>query len=124
MPIGSIRVYPDVQFIGTDMVNDVSVYHVQLQLQLISQRKIDWDRSKRLLNGSLLVLTPDNFETVYFAVVSVRKCEDLDHGKLGISWEGAYPKWNPDEKFLMIESEVYFEAYRYVFLVFKEICIY
>jgi len=122
-----------VQLIRTEIIKTASVCFVQLRLDLLSPKKIDWEKSKRLLNGSLLVLTADFFQTVYFAVVSFRNCKNsnfkgfnsqnsdtplLENGTLGITWEGHSPNMNSVEKFLMIESEVFFEAYRQVFPVF------
>lgn len=112
MPIGNIRIYPNVQIVEVGMLRDCSVYYVKLDLKFLSQKKMNWERSKRLLNGNLLVLTSDNFRTVYFATVADRNITKLEKGKLGITWEGAQPPWNKDEEFLMIESEGFFEAYR------------
>ena len=39
--------------------------------------------------------------------------KDLERGVLGITWEGIQPDFTQEEEFLMIECEVYFEAYRY-----------
>jgi len=72
--------------------------------------KIKWEKSKRLLNGSLLVFTHDNFKSAYFGIVARRDIPQLKQGILGITWEGDPPDF--DKTFLMVECEVYFEAYR------------
>jgi len=112
LPIGEIRIYPDVQIVNAELIRDECVYKVQLPEE--TYKRIKWDKSKRLLTGSLLAFTqasPDFFRETYFAIVASRKVEDLSKGLLSLTWEGRQPTWDKDEKYLMVECEVYFESY-------------
>lgn len=83
-----------------------------IQLHPDNYKKVKWDKSKRLLSGSLLVFTKDDFVNSYFATVYQRNENELKAGKLAISWEGEIPEFDKQAEFLMVECEVYFEAYR------------
>ena len=75
-------------------------------------KRVNWQKSKRLINGSLVLLTPNNFSNIYFATVACRDERQLSQGIVGIIWEGDRPS-SYANNFLMIECEVYFESYRY-----------
>lgn len=76
-------------------------------------KRVKWETSKRFLTGSLLLLTPDRFENIYFATVGRRDERKLPHGLIDIIWEGTRrPDTYNNVTFLMIECEVYFESYR------------
>ncbi|XP_021964846.2 NFX1-type zinc finger-containing protein 1-like [Folsomia candida] len=113
MPLGSIRIYNNVQILGSELLRGVT--HFWLRLPEKFTRKVKWDRSKRLLPGSLLVLTKDAFKTGSFGVVGIRDADKLKKsGELSFIPEGDPPSYNDTDNFMLIESEVYFEAYRYV----------
>jgi hypothetical protein len=60
------------------MVCKDSLEH-RLQFQLTNQlKRVRWQSSKRLLFGSLLCLSVDDFETCFFAVVTNRDTKDLE----------------------------------------------
>lgn len=77
-----------------------------------------WEHSKRLLFGSLLCLSPDNFKNiVLFATVSDRKPEELKKGFVSLQFEqGADLQYILDPKavFVMVESNAFFEASRHI----------
>jgi hypothetical protein len=108
MPIGSVRIYPGVNVKNVELIGDALIYKIQLADS--DYGRIRWEKSKRLLNGSLLVFTPDNFKTAFFGIVAQRDVQQLKEGILGIKWEGDVPDLN--KPFLMVECEVYFGAYR------------
>lgn len=111
MPLGSIRIYNNVQILGSELLRGVT--HFWLRLPEKFTRKVKWDRSKRLLPGSLLVLTKDAFKTGSFGVVGIRDADKLKKsGELSFIPEGDPPSYNDTDNFMLIESEVYFEAYR------------
>ena len=83
-----------------------------MQFSTANVKKVRWDKSKRLLNGTLVLLTSDNFKTIYFATVAQRDERLLQKGIVGISWEGKRPPSYVGVKFLIVECEVYFESYR------------
>lgn len=115
MPFGTVRLYQKIRIRNVELVRDTVMYTLQLQEE--DYARVKWERSKRLLNGSLLLFTSDNFKSAYFGIIARRDPEELtSKGIFGISWEGTtkpdFSKKN--EEFLMFESECFFEAYRSV----------
>ncbi|PIK63035.1 putative NFX1-type zinc finger-containing protein 1-like [Apostichopus japonicus] len=85
--------------------------------------RVNWERARRLLFGSLVCLSSDNFETVHFATVANRKTEDLQRGLIFLKFHGAIetPQTLFAKPFTMVESSAYFEAYRHVLKRIQEI---
>jgi len=113
MPFGTVRLYQKIRITNVELVRDTIMYTLQLQPE--DYARVKWDRSRRLLNGSLLLFTSDNFTSAYFGIIARREPEELKtKGIFGITWEGVnkpdFSKKN--EEFLMFESECFFEAYR------------
>ncbi|OWF35965.1 NFX1-type zinc finger-containing protein 1 [Mizuhopecten yessoensis] len=86
------------------------------QVTLDSQhaQKINWKSSKRLLHGSLLCFSADNFHTMEFAVV-----ESPDRQMLAVSYifPAIFPTFTEiqlNTKYTMVESSAFFESYRHV----------
>ncbi|XP_072169617.1 NFX1-type zinc finger-containing protein 1-like [Diadema setosum] len=77
---------------------------------------IRWQASKRLIFGSLVILTPDDFKTMIFGTVANRSPEDLRRGFVEIKLERdeEIVEIFSDKTFVMAESSAYFEAYRHV----------
>lgn len=75
-----------------------------------------------MVNGSLVCLSPDDFETFFFATVAgQRDPEKLAKGEFQIKLEidsSAMPEITPFMNYVMVESQVYFEVYivYYIFL--------
>lgn len=86
---------------------------------------VRWQNSKRLLYGSLVCMSRDNFETLLFATVSDRDPEELKKGIVHLSFnERSRPtlaEVQPSDSFLMVETTAYFEAYRHVLEGLQEI---
>ena len=60
------------------MVCKDSLEH-RVQFEMSHQlKRVRWQSSKRLLYGSLVCLTMDDFETLFFAVVTNRDAKDLE----------------------------------------------
>ena len=72
---------------------------------------------KRLLHGSLLVLTVDQFETILLATVL---SFDQRVGQLTVQFEGEMRPSN-EQTFLMVETRTFFAAYRHVLLALQNI---
>lgn len=92
---------------------DAVVYNAQLSPD--GYKRVRWDKSKRLLPGSMLVFTgtKDFFRTAYFATVANRDVEELKKGVVSFVWEGdTSPAWDTAVEYLMVECEVYFESFR------------
>lgn len=87
-------------------------------------RGFPWEYSKKLIFGSLLCFTRDNFETVIFGTVADRTPRGLNQGYLDVRFPDnrelhEYTKYY--KYFKMIECPSFFEAYRHVMDCFKEI---
>ena len=77
----------------------------------------NWAHSKRLIFGSFLCLSKDNFETMLFATVANRDPKDLEKGKLDIRFieeQNIFDIEKRQQEYQMVESPAYFEAYRHV----------
>lgn len=108
-----IRVYNGVRISGTT-VNSEGIGQL-LTFDTSTTQRINWEHSQRLKYGSLLCLSYDNFETIWFAVVTNREIEDLACGILEVQFTcGIKPlHYMADKVFIMAESDTYFEAYRH-----------
>ncbi len=89
----------------------------QLQFDTSQFQRCNWEHSKRLMFGSLVCLSPDEFRSaIYFATVSNRDPKHLVEGKVEVQFEeGAriLPLVNA-ATFTMVESLAYFEASRHI----------
>lgn len=116
----NLYIYENVEIMHTVCTNAGIVHCIHLDMRRL--RKIPWEHSKRLLFGSFLCLSKDNFKTMLFATVANRKAEDLRAGKLDIRFVDGFeatPKTR--EKYVMVESPAYFESYRPVLEQLKKI---
>ena len=88
-----------------------------------SLRNVKWDHSKRLMFGSLLCLSKDDFKTsVMFASVMKRDPKLLRDGFVTIKFEENISKLelSVQDTFTMVESMAYFEAYRHILCKLQE----
>lgn len=109
-PPGTIRIYRNVTLQKVECTVEVTLFTMKFLTNNL--KRVKWESSKRLLTGSLLILTPDRFKTIYFATVGRRDEKKLPYGLIDIIWEGKRPDTYNNVAFLMIECEVYFESYR------------
>ncbi|XP_028303349.1 NFX1-type zinc finger-containing protein 1 isoform X2 [Gouania willdenowi] len=111
-----IRVYFDTELITPKCTNTGLAYIVQFDIKPL--QFVRWENSKRLIYGSLLCLSCDNFESFLYATVSDREPKELKEGRVQVTFtEESRAKLatiQGKKKFLMIETTAYFEAYRYV----------
>ncbi|XP_051269576.1 NFX1-type zinc finger-containing protein 1 [Dicentrarchus labrax] len=111
-----IRVYCDTRLVVPKCTHTGLAYIVQFDIQPLMF--VRWQNSKRLIYGSLVCLSSDNFETFLFATVSDRDPKDLQKGQVQISFTEESRLMlagiQKDQLFLMVETTAYFEAYRYV----------
>ncbi|XP_017264129.2 NFX1-type zinc finger-containing protein 1 isoform X2 [Kryptolebias marmoratus] len=117
-----IRVYFDTQLVVPKCTQTGLAYIVKFDVQPL--KFVRWQNSKRLLFGSLVCLSFDNFESFLFATVSDRDPKQLEKGLVQITFteESRYKlaRIQTDQMFLMVETTAYFEAYRYVLEGLKE----
>ncbi|KAM5246213.1 NFX1-type zinc finger-containing protein 1 [Ctenodactylus gundi] len=118
-----IRIYFDTRIITPMCSSSGIVYKVQFDTKPL--KFIRWQNSKRLLYGSLVCMSKDNFETFLFATVSNRELEDLCRGIVQLSFneqsQQLLAEVQPSDSFLMVETTAYFEAYRHVLEGLQEV---
>ncbi|XP_062590993.1 NFX1-type zinc finger-containing protein 1-like [Saccostrea cucullata] len=110
-----VKLYKKVTVVSKEKSIIGPLYVIELDYQHV--KRIKWERSKRLLYGSLLCLSPDDFDTLYFAVV-----EDADYEKIktdctfkvSMRKEKGQPEIPMYFPMTMVESSAYFESYRHV----------
>ncbi|KAI4900627.1 hypothetical protein NFI96_021503, partial [Prochilodus magdalenae] len=111
-----IRVYFDTHLIVPLCTPTGTAYRVQFDARPLEF--VRWENSKRLLYGSLVCLSMDNFETFLFATVSDRDPKLLKEGQVQLSFSrdsrAELANVQASHSFLMVETTAYFEAYRYV----------
>ncbi|XP_048877737.1 NFX1-type zinc finger-containing protein 1 [Brienomyrus brachyistius] len=111
-----IRIYFDTRLVVPLCTPSGIAYKVQFDASPLTF--VRWQNSKRLLYGSLVCLSHDNFETLLFATVSDRVPEDLQKGLVQLSFSQdsrmVLAEVQVSASFLMVETTAYFEAYRHV----------
>lgn len=114
--VDNVRPYYNVKIIGHDLDRDFYT----LQFSTKGLGNIIWEGSKRLMYGSLLFLSSDDFTSFYLFTVADRNPRDLAHGRFKVQFEGTtLPAGYLQESFVMIESMVFFEAYRSVLIALQ-----
>ena len=114
----NLRIYRGVRFVSVRGSDQGINYRIQFDTRPF--KRVRWEVSKRLIFGSLLALSMDEFETVIFATVLDRDSKNLNGGFLDIT----FVEGTPDEDklkfrtegglYVMAETLAYFEAYVHV----------
>ncbi|XP_068633250.1 NFX1-type zinc finger-containing protein 1 [Battus philenor] len=121
----NIRVYPKVRMIRTYVSNNKVGHLVDIAWQeRLDNGNIDKKQlaySKRLIFGSLLLFTCDQFETVLCASVLDSNSNLLREGYIVVQFETPVSNKIYTEPYLMVESEVFFEPYHRVLKVLQNI---
>ncbi|XP_051996715.1 NFX1-type zinc finger-containing protein 1-like [Xyrauchen texanus] len=111
-----IRVYHDTRLVVPLCTPTGIAYKVQFDPKPL--KFVRWENSKRLIYGSLVCLSMDNFETFLFATVTDRDPKLLKQGQVHLCFSSDsrvhLARVQPSHSFLMVETTAYFEAYRYV----------
>ncbi|CAG2255345.1 unnamed protein product [Mytilus edulis] len=118
------RLYRNVKIMGTTLSHEFgTVYEIELDYQHV--KKINWFTSKRLIYGSLVCLSFDNFRTVLFAVIVDSDRKDLERSgvfKAQIFITRKDQNISRNINGVMIESSsAYFESYRHVLAALKKV---
>lgn len=117
-----IRYYRGVQIMKKKFTWSGITYEVQIDVSGVDTSR--WAQSKRLLFGSFLCLSNDNFETMLFATVSNHERKDLRKGTVDVRFIQGQDVFEIEERqqqYLMVESPAYFEAYRHVLKGLKDL---
>ncbi|XP_052747658.1 NFX1-type zinc finger-containing protein 1-like, partial [Galleria mellonella] len=116
----NIRVYNNVKLLSPYVsANKIGLL---VQVDKSSNRrffKINWKSSKRMLFGSLLLFSKDDFKQFAVATIIDRDVACLSRGQLPIAMVNQQIQLNPGDSYTMIESEVYFEPYYHVLNVLQ-----
>ena len=78
----SMRNYRSVKIVSKKFTWSGIIHQVQIDVSGLDTRR--WPHSKRLIYGSVLCLSTDNFKTMFFATVSRRESEELKEGRIDI----------------------------------------
>ncbi|XP_021369417.1 NFX1-type zinc finger-containing protein 1-like [Mizuhopecten yessoensis] len=85
-----------------------------IKLDKDQSSRINWMSSRRLIYGSLVCLSVDNFRNMHFAVVSESDRKDLQKDRKFSVVCPCNDILPLETKMTMVESSAYFEAYRHV----------
>ena len=119
-----VRVYE-----GARVLNPVCLFTgigFQLRFDSSKFKDMNWEHSKRLIFGSLLCLSNDDFDRcMLFATVVKRDVKLLNDGLINIKFENDVNGFqiDPKETYKMVESTAYYEAYRHVLEGLQELSI-
>ena len=114
--VSDVRVYYNVTFRDLNF----SLDGILLSVEFDGNRfcRVNWEHSKRLIYGSLLCFSCDNFETVIFASVVDRDAKKLKDGKFTVKIESNadifYLVFNKSDFYTMIESQAHYETYYHI----------
>ncbi|KAF9429334.1 NFX1-type zinc finger-containing protein 1 [Entomortierella beljakovae] len=94
---------------------------------IVDGRRVNWRQSKRLIPGTIVCLSANDFEHYRFATVIERDLEFLQNPRdlrIGLKFLDPDPRYdfNPDIRYTMIEAmQGYFEAYQHVLKCLQDI---
>ncbi|KAJ3603008.1 hypothetical protein NHX12_030752, partial [Muraenolepis orangiensis] len=130
----------DAQQLKKERFDDITVYFdVTLELPMCTRsglayvikfdtkplKFVRWENSKRLLYGSLVCMSCDNFESFLFATVSERELKDVKKGLIQVMFSDESRQklatMQTNRPFLMVETSAYFEAYCHVLEGLQEV---
>ena len=121
-----VYLYRDVAVLYPVCSRKGMVYRIRFDPFHYSVRHVNWEKCKRFKFGSLLCLSADDFYTPLFATVEDRDANELCHGELAVRFENVELEdlnqfIETKERFDMVESPAFFEAYRHVLEALKDI---
>jgi hypothetical protein len=117
--VDNIRLYYDVKIKDDDTPASGNYL---LEFSTKGFQRVNWEGSKRLLFGSLLLLSANNFDSFMLFTVVDRKPEQLSRGRIKAKFEGeSLPTYAKKTNLVMAESSVFFEAYRSVLIALQRI---
>ncbi|XP_033117882.1 NFX1-type zinc finger-containing protein 1-like [Anneissia japonica] len=112
-----VRLYYDVQ-IDHPVFSENGV-HYRVKFSLSNLPRIKWQNTKRLIFGSLVCLSHDNFQTLLFGTVGNREEDLLRRGRVDLKLHNIENMVNT-RVYTMVESTAFFESYRPVLQVLQQ----
>ncbi|XP_059169629.1 NFX1-type zinc finger-containing protein 1-like [Physella acuta] len=110
----NLRLYHNVQIVSWNLKDHLA--HLIL-LDEKQTEKINWAVSKRLIQGSLVCLSRDSFQTMVFATIDFCETYNKEHGFIPFVVKSGYDviySGHPDDEYVMAESTTLFEPYLHV----------
>ena len=117
-----MKCYQGVRIIGKEFTFSGVIHKAQFDASKFAMTK--WTHSKRLIFGSFVCLSKDNFQTMLFATVANRNPKDLAKGRFDIRFieeQHIFDVEKRQEQYQMAESPAYFEAYYHVLKGLQEL---
>ena len=117
-----MKSYQGIRIIGKEFTFSGTIHTAKFDVSKFGSTS--WTHSKKLLFGSFLCLSKDNFETMLFATVANRDPEYLEKGIFDLRFieeQNIFDIEKRQEQYQMVESPAYFEAYRHVLKGLKEL---
>ena len=114
--------YRSVKIVGKEFTWSGITHQVQIDVSGLDTSR--WAHSKRLLYGSFLCLSKDNFKTMLFATVCDRDPMKVKKGRIDVRFIENQDVFGIERRhcvYQMVESPAYFEAYRYVLKGLQEL---
>ena len=118
----NMKIYRNVRIINPNRTNGGITHRVVFDVSRL--KNVPWQHSRRLIFGSLLCFSADNFTTCFFATVANRNVKELVDGIIYVRFINGLDDiidTTVDDVFAMAESPSYFEAYRHVLEALKNI---
>ncbi|KAK0051424.1 NFX1-type zinc finger-containing protein 1 [Biomphalaria pfeifferi] len=106
--------YENVKIIGLEVFNGID--HI-LMLDMSKLQKVRWDSDRRLIFGSLICLTNNNFKTIIYATVTQMDRSEIKKGILRVRFQNCLEDvygFSSEEALTLTENPSFFEAYRHV----------
>ena len=109
-----MKVYRNVHLIAPQCSRGGITHKIQFDVSRL--QNVQWKHSKRLIFGSLLCFSADNFRTFFLATVAHRDPLQLQRGEVDVHFlDGFNTIINIDtDTFDMVESPAFYEAYQHV----------
>ncbi len=117
-----MKYYPGARIVEKKFTKSGIIYRVQFDVSRFNTSR--WANSKRLMFGSFLCLSNNNFETMLFAIVCERDREELAKGSVHIRFVEEQDIFGIEDRkceYQMVESPAYYETYRHVLKGLKEL---
>eukprot|EP00795_Rhopilema_esculentum_P011908 gene11908-2474_t len=118
----NMKVYRNVKILFPNFTGGGITYKISFDVTKL--RHVVWQHSRRLIFGSLVCFSADNFKTCFFGTVAEREVKDLSRGEINVKFMNGLDDVidaKIDEEFAMAESPSYFEAYYHVLRALQDL---
>ncbi|XP_071958633.1 NFX1-type zinc finger-containing protein 1-like [Antedon mediterranea] len=114
-----VRLYYDVKVEHPVFSHKKEGVLYRVHFSLCNLKNVRWQNTKRLIYGSLVCLSHDNFQTLLFGTISDREESLLRHGRVDIKFHNS-ENMEISRLYTMVESTAFFESYRPVLQVLQQ----